>query len=357
MPKHKPPLPETPMPFSPAGQAAALAAAPQATCLSSCTAAPGVMYGASIVSRGSYGPICQPRPDNYGGLTGMDMGPYYDPRTTSIRSPVAPDGTTVITAPSMKHGPDAFDATYTPTPKTQFAPHGTIEVAGTYELPLYRGPCVCVGRCDVVWYSMQQLLLRPGVVSVLRDMLVQSGTVSVSPELAAVPAEALCSCRLLGGPDNFEPWAAFAGGYSDFSTMQVLEPVTEALKLCRMYVETEVLGPLRSTIIAQARMNYLRAEGPRAFLTPHTFDEDTDVSVTLPAVLPGTGCRVSEADTPFAARALTDPRSSALHRAQLAARTGLAIGDNTARDRPSPWRDAHVPKESRLSSPGAFSLA
>lgn len=276
-----------------------------------------------------YGPLTR-------GLTApMSLGPYYDPRTTTIRAPVeaCADGTTLVSAPSMKHGPSAFFGDVGPAPeKTQFAPHGTIEV-DPVTLGLYVGPCVCgaaEARClDINPYSLAALLLAPRMALLVRDRLEDAGVVVVAPVLRDAPFEDMCACRVLGGPEQFSAFLQFASNYDDVSIAQMLEPAAVAANLADQYAD-QVLGDIRSAVLGKARMNYLRAEGPRAYLEPRPqffADDDTqDSAPCYPTVLPGTGVRVSREDTPFALRALTDPRSGAANRAALSCQTGLNIG-------------------------------
>jgi hypothetical protein len=231
----------------------------------------------------------------------------------------------------MKHGPSAFFADVgPPRERTQFAPHGTIDV-DPVTLGLYLGPCVCYDPCaDINPYSLAALVLAPRFTLLVRDRLEAAGVVVVSPALRGAPYKEMCACRLLGGPKDFAAFLQFASNYDDVSIAQLLEPAKAAADLADQYAD-QVLGDIRTAVIAKARMNYLRAEGPRAFLQPrpdHFPDDEDDSSAPpcYPSVLPGTGVRVSREDTAYAMRAMTDPRASAANRAALSCQTGLNIG-------------------------------
>jgi hypothetical protein len=231
----------------------------------------------------------------------------------------------------MKHGPCAFFPDVGPRPeKTQFAPHGTIE-ADPVTLGLYMGPCACYDPClDINPYSLAALLLAPRFALLVRDRLEAAGVVVVSPALRGAPFKEMCACRVLGGPENFAAFLQFASNYDDVSIAQMLEPARVAADLADQYAD-KVLGDIRNAVIDHARMNYLRAEGPRAFLQPrpdHFADEDPGPGAApcYPSVLPGTGVRVSREDNAYVTRAMTDPRASAANRAALSCQTGLNIG-------------------------------
>lgn len=268
----------------------------------------------------------------------MSLGPYYDPRTVSIRAPVEPTGTgEPISAPSMRHGPSAFFPDVgPPREKTQFAPHGTIDVDPA-TLDLYLGPCACYSACaDINPYSLAALMLDPRFALLVRDRLQAAGVVVLTPALEHAPLDTMCACRILGGPQEFAGYLLYVRNFSDTSLAQVLEPAKMAADAADQYAD-KVLGIIRESVLGRARMNYLRAEGPRAFLAPrpdHYARDEADEGGSgtggpapcYPLVLPGTGCRVSRQDTAFALRALTDPRASAANRAALSCQTGLNIG-------------------------------
>ena len=325
------------MPFSPAAQASALYAAtsvPATACLSSCQNAAGSMYASPVVSPGAVGPIAEARPGNYGGLNPMSLGPYYDPRTVTIRAPVetVPDG--VITAPSLTHGPSAFVGAdvLPPRPKTQFAPHGVLQV-DKLVLDVWCGPCAC-GCCAFNPYCVAALVVCAANARVVRDMLAVAGVVVVTPQLAALTPANACACRIMGGPDMFAGLSRFALEYVDTPIVSLLDVGATIMELDRLYV-SNVLTDVRSMVISQARANYARAEGPRAYLQdfPVVADADTPLAEDEGAgganddlVLAGTGCRVVGSDSKYANLALSSPMASVANRAALACQTGLPIG-------------------------------
>ena len=328
------------MPFSPKPYADKLVARADAH-----TAAAN---GCLLPPCGPCGPLQRPYPDGtpssakgpgYGpisrGLTPpMSLGPYYDPRTTTIRAPVEASASgELITAPSMRHGPSAFFPDVgPPREKTQFAPHGTIGL-DPIPLDLYLGPCVCTDACRLINpYSVAALMLAPQYALLVRDRLEDAGVVTVSCVLEGAPLEAMCACRVLGGPDHFSGYLGFVNQFADTSTAQIMEPAKVAADAADQYAD-QVLGNIRESVLGRARMNYLRAEGPRAYLSPRPdYFPDADPEAAgygppcYPTVLPGTGVRVSREDTAFSLRAMTDPRASAANRAALSCQTGLDIG-------------------------------
>ena len=344
-----------PEPYSPAAAARALYATtgtPANSCLSSCVLAPGVLYGSDVVSPGALGPAAIPRIGNMGGLNvGVDLGVYYDPSSVTMRAPIqslcgdaaGTDSATVVTAPSMRHGPSAFLAFgQVPSdnrPATQFAPHGAIQVE-KLELDAYVGPClcnVCYGtECRPPYafaQSVGSLLVTARNALKVRGALVAAGVVTVSPALEAATTTKTCACGVLGGPSGFEGLAKFALRYADTSIMQLLDVRREVDFLNGVYV-SEVLAQVQSQVISNARANYARAEGPRAYLQPRLeltdgADDAADAAYaeTLPEVLPGTGVRVSLEDSAFAARALLDPKACYANRVSMRCQTGLAIGE------------------------------
>jgi hypothetical protein len=260
-----------------------------------------------------------------------------------MRSPIEAVAGEVVTAPSLTHGPSAFDATYRPKARTQFAPHGTIAVPEPEVLDLYRGPCVCTGAGCIARptpYSMQALLLEAPYGLAVRGLLQKAGVVVASPALAAAGPTTLCTCRAIGGPDMFSQYAQFVVDFADTSIAQVMEPAQQAAHIVRVYVD-KVLGDIRAAVLAQARMNYVRAEGPRAWMEPRpewaAGDDPLEGDAPLyPRVLPGTGIEMCEEDTAFAARALTDPRANARNRAYLRCAAGLSSSSSSSSSSPGP---------------------
>lgn len=351
---------QIPMPFSPKVAAAAnWVPVPQkvAACLS-CTVRDVVPP--PQVSH----PISQARANNYGGLNDMSLGPYYDPRTIASRAPIeaCADGG-VVSAPSLRHGPAAFFPEPAGTPareKTQFAPRGVIDI-DPYPLPLYRGPCACWSAlCPVQAYSVMAALLTPRNIRVIRRRLQATGIVTVSKELKAFTrGDAGCGCRILGGPEEYGQFVVFASRFEDTCLAQLLDPARTISDLDDEYVQ-QVLTSIQGGVLGKARMNYVRAEGCRAYLDPRPeyVDDREDVGDGFEAceyVLPGTGIVVTPADTLFASRALTDPRSSAANRAALGCQTGLGIGTRPqaqTRQMPCPTTGCWSP----ASSGNAFAL-
>jgi hypothetical protein len=339
--------PLTPLPYSPAGAAEKLyvSTAPGAnSCLSSCLAAPGVLYGGSVISPGAFGPVQETRSRNYGGLNDMNLGPYYDPRSLTTRAPMdgvgsaiggaglgfgedgAGAGAGLRSLPVMGHGPAAFfgdvgDAP--PRPRTQFAPHGTLQVE-PIRLDVWEGPCVC-SACGITPYSLASMLVLPSNALAVRCGLEAAGLVKVSRRLRAQTP--VCACAVMGGPDHFAGLLAFAEGYGDVSAAQVLDPGATLAQLDELY-ESRVAGAARNMVIGASMANYARAEGNMAYLAPRPVAEATlgDAVPCLPEFLPGTGCRTTPEDTPYAALALTNPAASVAHRAALGCQMGLRIG-------------------------------
>lgn len=345
-----------PEPYSPAASACALyrtTGAGANSCLSSCVTSPGVLYGSDVISPGALGPASIARVGNMGGLNpGVDLGVYYDPTSKSMRAPVTAlsgdggTGAVVITAPSMANGPSAFLAygmvDSDLRPGTQFAPQGDIAVEQLV-WDVYDGPCGCGGciatECRPAFAFAQSLasLLVTGVSAQrVRAGLQAAGVVFVTPRLAAVGVDATddaCACRVMGGPSNYAGLVKFAMRYQDTSIVQLLDVQREIRFLLDVYVQ-EVLTDVRSQVIATARANYVRAEGPRAGLQPRLAFTDVDDDAyddaamsRLPEVLPGTQVRVSLQDSAFAARALLDPRACYRNRLRAICETGLPIGE------------------------------
>jgi hypothetical protein len=231
----------------------------------------------------------------------------------------------LITTPSLRHGPDLFTYTVADVqPKTQYAPEGDL-LAEPITMDLSNGPCVC--GC-VMAYTINSIMLMPANLLSLRRQMEYAGLANVTPALANT-TRPLCGCKLLGGVESgvYAGFAAFAQQYNQDSVMQLMDPGKQAAFFTTVYV-SRVIEKARSSVTAQAQMNYARAEGPRAQLQPNPVPDCTPstFSALLPPVLPGTACNVVATDTLFATRALTDPRSAATARAVLSCVTGLPIG-------------------------------
>ncbi len=315
-----------PVPYSRAPQARELYASiggARNPHLSACTAMSGILT--TTLSPGALGPVGVARPNNYGGLnTEVNPAPYYDPRQISIQAPVDTVAGMCISAPSMKHGPAPFVPDCGPgRPRTQYAPQGPIQVEPLV-LDLCDTPCQCVQGYP---YSLQSMMIEPANILRVRDLLESFNLVRVTPRLRS--AAGLCPCALLGGQSQYDGFVDFASQYVDTSVAQVLDPVAEVAKLNMMYVDRVAAGA-RSLVINQARMNYLRAEGPRAYLTdrPVPTNGVEGSMPDLPDVLPGTGILTSPEDSAFTARAMTDPRTKLSYREAFSCQTGLPVGRN-----------------------------
>ncbi len=224
----------------------------------------------------------------------------------------------------MRHGPAEYrPEDYVMRPKTQFAAHGNIAM-DKLRVCEYDGCCVCF-PCRINIYSMTALLIDIRNAYRIRDMLEAEGVIRVSKRLRE--SRPPCACKVLGGPCLYDGLLRFALVYEDVPIVQVPNPAQQLHMLDRLYIDN-VLGSIREQVNANARMNYARAEGPRAYLQdlPIADDSVDTASEGLPCVLPGTGVRVVASDSLFTTRALTDPRSSVRNREALAEATGLPIG-------------------------------
>lgn len=318
-----------PLPYSPATQAAELWTPSLSFPRQPLTTAPGPL---SILGPGAAGPVSQPRVGNYGGLNPMDLGPYFDPRARTMQAPTdaaAAEGD-LIGTPALPHGPAAFfgEPDGGPMPaKTQYSVQGPMELQPV-KLSLYDGPCVCVHptiNCTGVYaYSVASLLLLPRNVLHVRDLMEDAGLVRVTRRLREAPLT--CPCRILGGPATYTGFVGFALQYEDTPFVQMPDPKALIQYLNGVYV-TGVMTQLRTCVNDNARMNYARAEGPRAYLDPRPEVEADygDVNMPLPAVLPS-GIRTTAADTAFASYSLTNPLATPRNRAAFAAETGLYVG-------------------------------
>lgn len=300
-------------------------------------------------------------------MSSCDVRPAWSLGSSPYSTSVEPG---VISVPGIGHGPCLWvppSAEELSQRKTQFAPQGPI----TMQPILVDGTacagtsCVCIGLmggsgCTYHRSSMTALLLHPRNLVHVRNLMEDAGLITVTADVRAradallaragevaaagfLPA-AECSCAYMGHPDLFNSFVRFASIYSDVSMAQPASAPQMALELDAQYVE-QVLGATRAAVLAGARANYARAEGPRAFLQPVPLPADTEApedealagcgfvdsdgcraSTGLPLVLPGTGCRTTPLDTRFAQRALTDPRSCFANRVSMASQTGLPIG-------------------------------
>ncbi len=268
------------------------------------------------------------RENTLGGTTvEINQRPYYDPRTTTIKTIMNPSEPLVIqTTGGLKHGPDAFSYTAADVaPKTQYAPVGDIVTeAVLLDLPPPGTPCICIPQYG---YSVAQLFMERSNVLKIRGLLVQTGMVNLSPALAAAGLE-YCSCKILGGAETYAQLSAFAVQYMDTPVIQVPNLGVFMDFLNTSYIQN-VIAELKFMVNTQARLNYLRAEGNRAFIQQDpacpggTIDPK---SYDLPEVLPVTGCTVVAEDTMFATRMLTDPISRVSNREKMSRIANLPIG-------------------------------
>jgi hypothetical protein len=266
---------------------------------------------------------------NLGGLNpDINPQPYFDPRERTLQAPVETCPDALIGPPSMKFGVSPFY--YKPTdvkPRTQYAPIGDL-MAEPIDLGVDNSPCVCA--C-VYAYSMTAFLMTATNLVFLRQTLLNSGLITVTPELMRLNDSNSCGCKILGGREGgiYAGFAKFASQFTDTSIIQLMQPAVQAEALNQLFVNN-LINNTKSLVIGQARMNYARAEGPRAELQPYPMVDCTrsTLSAGLPEYLPGTGVSVVATDSMFTTRALTDPKSAYSNRKVLSKMSGLPIGDN-----------------------------
>lgn len=251
-----------------------------------------------------------------------DTTVWLDPRRTRLAAPPMPD------LPR-------------PYPPTQFAVQGPMALEALLLTlpPLHMHPsqwCVCGGgaggggACGPVacaWqgaglapYSIGALLLstRNGVR--VRRALQAAGVVAAEEALAAMPADALpCVCAALGADrDLVAALVAFAVSNGDTSALRMPRPADVVLYLNSVFVN-DVLTRAREAVNAAARANYARAEGNRAYVTPRP--EPPQSLTQCPQVA------AAETSAALVHRALTDPATNPVRRAQLACLTGIPLND------------------------------
>lgn len=315
------------MPFSPACQAAALYAATAAR------EGPPPSRSAGSVGGSVLAPVSQARYGNYGGLNpevGL-INPYYDPRTKTLAQLVDPRATTHEFG-GIAHGPVEWFADVGPArPKTQFAPQGPIAIEPVVLTP-QPGPCLpqCAFPCPLQVYSMGAALMRVGSTLRLRDALVAAGLVVVSPELAAAGVP-LCPCAVLGGwPAMCVRWREFASQYEDTPLAMVADPVGMVKTLVGVFVDG-LLGTIRGNVLAAARANYARAEGPSAYLQPRPDLDFVSQEAT---------------DAAAEARALSAPGVTPCMRAAASVATGLPLQGG-----PCAWMQAAASMPMMMATP------
>lgn len=294
-----------------------------------------------VLSEGALGPLAQARENNYGGLnTEVLPAVFYDPRSITMRAPrslaasMGFDAPEVAGVPEVSHGPAPYTAhDGERRVKTQFAPHGPIPLPEPMVLYPAPGPCGCnmcigAGAGGAPYpYSMAALLLMPANALAVRDALEAEGVVVVSPELRALRRRQLrCAYAVLGGGALFAGFAAYASRYENTPLITTPNPGETARQLNAAYV-TEVLGAIRTQVIAAARANYQRAEGALAYLQdlPKLEDDVVVPCAPLPPVLPS-GVRTSELDGPYASYVLTNPRCTPALQRAFECQTGLRVG-------------------------------
>jgi hypothetical protein len=281
------------------------------------TAAMAALYNAAASQQNTLG----------GTTAEINQRPYYDPRSATIKSIMDPSEPLVVqTMGGLKHGPDAFLYTAADVaPKTQYAPVGDIVTeAVQLDLPPPGTPCICLPQYS---YSVAKLFMeRPNVMKI-RALLVQTGMVNLSPALAAAGME-YCSCKILGGVETYTQLSEFAAQYMDTPVIQVPNLGVFMDFLNTTYIQN-VIANLKFMVNTQARLNYLRAEGNRAFLQEYPDCAVTIIepkSYDLPEVLPVTGCTVIAEDTKFATYQLTNPLSRVSNREKMSRLANLPIG-------------------------------
>ena len=257
--------------------------------------------------------------------------PFYIPGSKINRAPLEASETGMVTSlPGINFGPDAF--TYSAEdvrPRTQYAPVGeSIVERWVLEAPSADTPCMCAPSYP---YSLMELFLTGRNLVKVRAMFIQSGIFEATPELLSLNETNSCGCRILGGPDGdvYCQAAEFAGNFVTESVAMIANPVHKVEFLNTMFVSRAVAS-IKTGIILQARANYLRAEGNRAYLQDAPLNPTciTPLSHDLPTTLPGTGTNVYGSDTLYATRQLTAPISSVANRKVLSCLTRLPIGRN-----------------------------
>jgi hypothetical protein len=270
----------------------------------------------------------------YGGRTAeIDASAlYYDPRAVAARCKApAQEGTGLLYGGGILPVGVGSEFNYTLAdvkPKTQYAPVGDLitETVVVDAVPEYVG-CCCIPQYP---YSVAKLFMEAPNVLKVRALLVQAGVVTLTPALAAVGLEA-CPCKILGGECGlYAQLSVYAQQYMDTSVIQVPQLGTFMDFINTEYVQ-RVIGTLKAMVSSQARNNYLKAEGNRAFLQdyPATLNETLEpLSYGVPETLPTTGCTVVPQDTLYATYALTAPIASLRNREKMSLLANLPIGQS-----------------------------
>ena len=272
------------------------------------------------------------RPDGarLGGITPEILPmPYYQPGSQSIRQPQINGDEAYRSAAVIDHGPSLFEYTWSDVrPAPQYAPEGD-SLVDPIVYDVTNEPCGCM--C-VVPGSMGELFCCAYNVCKIRQMLVETGLVQLTPALAALNYKNACPCQIAGGRGGFYLIVcATAWQYMDTPVITQLTPMTQVNYLNTVYI-SRVLASLREQVRLNTINNYGLSEGPRAYLQPYTALEYRGGecgSEDLPEVLPGTGCEVFAEDSYATTYALTNPAASRRNVEDLADLMGMPIGDYT----------------------------
>lgn len=229
--------------------------------------------------------------------------PYYDPRQVTAAAVVT--GGPFSTPLNIKHGPAEFNYTAADVkPRAQYVPEGNL-ITEPLVLNAKVLPCACVRG---VHGSIQQLFLTPVNAMKVRTLLVQSGVVVLTPELEGINHRNACSCKILGGWDGaYAQFAEYATQFSTNSVMDLPQPVHFVNYANTAYV-TQILADLRARVNQASILNYLRTEGPRAYMADRSIlgNANANVPRTETLVMPS-GAKLLPSDTDYEARTFLDP--------------------------------------------------
>lgn len=216
---------------------------------------------------------------------------YYNPATTTLAAPPMPD----IPLPA----------------KTQFAPQGPVLMQALTLDVAPRCACVCHAVCygELAPGSVGALLMTRRNMVRVRRALQAAGVITASRALAALTDTTLpCLCAGLGSdPDLFQALFGFATQYGNTAAITQPNPAELVAFLNTVFVK-QMLDNIHHAVAADAIANYARAEGNRAYIQPRP---DPISLVTAPVLA------AQQVGDAFCERALQDPTSNALRRAQL----------------------------------------
>ena len=306
---------EIQQPFAPVAAAAALWGRPVGL---GPEARAAVEAASALQGPGAPGLLIQPGGGGLPCLGGVnrdadaDSSVWLDPRRTKLAAPPMPD------LPR-------------PYPPTQFAVVGPVILEALLLDVMPAGACVCGGcggaggAAACAWiggalapYSIGALLLtrRNGVR--VRRALQDAGLVAASAPLRAIPADSLpCLCAALGGDrDLVDALVTFATSYGDTAAITQPRPADTVLYLNGVFVNN-TLTRAREAVNSAARANYARAEGNRAYVTPRPAPPQSLTECPQVAV--------DQTSEGLLERALTDPASNPVRRAELACLTGIPL--------------------------------